>query len=141
MSSLILQNGIGNRSEEIHFWQCGRGDCPAADNATDFEEPEDWVTDVLLATYVTCDFVGIAVTYFFVMPLPKSDWIVVTSTKQSVTSFFVVLRSTAIALLVPLFIFQGMQQAVLFSEFTRVSDYFYYTSLDPVQCVSFTYSS
>ena len=75
------------------------------------------------------------------MPLPKSDWNVVTPTKQSVTSLFVVLRSTAIALLVPLFIFQGMQQAVLFSEFTRVSAYFYYTSLDAVQCVSFTYSS
>ena len=112
---------MGNRSEGVLFWQCGRGDCPAADNATDFEEPEDWVIDVLLSVYVTCSLIGLVVTYFFVMPLPKSDWTVVTSTKESVTSFFVTLRSTAIALLVPLFIFQGMQQAILYSEFTRVS--------------------
>ncbi|KAK7087469.1 protein unc-93 homolog A-like [Littorina saxatilis] len=119
VASLVLQNGLGNRSEEMNFFQCGRGDCPASDNATDFEEPEDWVTDVLLAFYVTCNVIGIVVTYFFVMPLPKSDWSVVTSTKETMTSLFVTLRRTEIILLVPLFIFQGIQQAILYSEFTR----------------------
>ena len=125
MSSLVLQNGMGNGSEEFGFRQCGRGDCPAADNATDFEEPEDWVIDTLVGVYVTCNLIGIVVTYFFVMPLPKSHWSTVTSTKESVTSFFVTLRRTTIALLVPLFVFQGMQQAILYSEFTRVSAEFY----------------
>ena len=117
----MLQNGVSNRTEEVVFQQCGRGDCPAADNATDFEEPEAWVVDVLLGVYIAFNLLGLVVTYFFVMPLARSDWSSTTSTRDSVASVFVTLRSTTIGLLVPLFVFQGMQQAVLYSEFTRVS--------------------
>ncbi|KAL8563434.1 hypothetical protein ACOMHN_051378 [Nucella lapillus] len=119
ISSAVLHNGVGNGSQQIHFRQCRTGDCPLADNATDFEEPQPWVMDVLLGIYIACGISGLLMTYIFVIPLPKSDWTIEASTKQTVTSFFVTLRHTSIGLLVPMFIFQGMQQAILYSEFTR----------------------
>ncbi|XP_076434685.1 protein unc-93 homolog A-like [Babylonia areolata] len=118
ISSVVLQNGIDNRTQ-VHFHQCGRGDCPSSDNATDFEEPEPWVKDVFVGVYVTLNLLGLLMTYMFVIPLPKCDWTIEASTKETVTSFFVTLRHTSIGLLVPMFIFQGMQEAILYSEFTR----------------------
>nr|KAG5700281.1 hypothetical protein BaRGS_022908 [Batillaria attramentaria] len=119
VSSLVLQRGVGNRSEGVLFKVCGPGDCPNADNATDLEEPEDWVIDVLVSVYATCNIAGFIITYFFVMPLPKSDWNIMMSSRDAVASFFVTIWRTDIMLMAPLFIFQGMQQATLFSEYTR----------------------
>ena len=71
--------------------------------------------------YLGLNVAGIIITYFFVLPLPKSEWISVTSLRASVSSVFVTLGNTDLGLFVPLFVFQGMQQAILYSEYTRVS--------------------
>lgn len=121
VSSLVIRNGVGNKSEEILFKFCGPQDCPADDNATNIEEPESWVIDILLAIYISCNLLGLVLTFIFITPLPRSDWSLKKSTKETVTSFFVTLKNLDILLLIPIFLFQGMQQALLYSEYTRVS--------------------
>ncbi|KAK7474472.1 hypothetical protein BaRGS_00034294, partial [Batillaria attramentaria] len=105
VSSFVLRNGVGNKSEGIIFKFCGADDCPDAENVTDIEEPDTWVVDTMLVVLVT--------------PLARSEWVGRVSLRETATSWFHTLVGTEMIYLVPFMVFQSMEQGILLTEYTR----------------------
>ncbi|XP_071093114.1 protein unc-93 homolog A-like [Haliotis cracherodii] len=117
VSSLILQSGTYSNvtGEPV----CGSDYCPGASNGTDIASPEMSLVYILLGIYLGCDIIALIITIIFLPPLPTSGWNSNTSLKQSLRSFFVTLFTSKMIFLVPFIMFQSVEQAILWSDYTR----------------------
>ena len=122
ISSLVLQQGdynstSGNDTELF----CGKDDCPLSVNTTtNIEEPERYVVYILLSVYLVCDVIGLCLTTFLLPPLKKCTKAVNRKVMDSITRCGKGLGDLNIALLVPLFMFMAMEQAILWTDYTKV---------------------
>jgi len=130
ISSLVLNQGFDNKleNETSAMKTCGADDCPMAANATLIEDSEQYVVYTLLGIFLMFDFIGLLITMLFLPPLPKSDWSVQISTKSSIVSCFSALSDWKLACLIPLIAIMAMEQAVLWTDFTKVGCVFQFLS-------------
>nr|KAG5690181.1 hypothetical protein BaRGS_016572 [Batillaria attramentaria] len=119
VSSFVLRNGVGNKSEGIIFKFCGPDDCPDAENVTDIEEPDTWVVDTMLGIYMALQVLALILTVVLVTPLARSEWVGRVSLRETATSWFHTLVGTEMIYLVPFMVFQSMEQGILLTEYTR----------------------
>ena len=123
ISSLVLNQG--NDSENNTLTDnitavCGPNDCPLAANATKIEEPESKVVYILLSIFLVFDIIGLVLTVALIPPPAKSKWSIEASTKESVVACVSVLQDTNLFMLVPFIGIMAMEQAVLWTDFTKV---------------------
>ena len=122
ISSLVLQQGTYNETalNGTSVNVCGRDDCPVSVNSTaEIAEPQQYIVYILLSIYMVCDLVGLALTTFLLPPLKKRK----ENEKQVLSSIAVCgkgLTDPNLALLVPLFMFMAMEQAILWTDYTKV---------------------
>ena len=125
ISSLVLQQGsyddANNATDDNSTKYCGSSDCPREVNATTIEEPEKHIVYILLAIFMFCDVLGLALTAFFLPSLNKKLSDGKDSILKSLASCGRGLCDVDLALLVPLFMFMAMEQAILWTDFTKVS--------------------
>lgn len=118
ISSLVLKQGSYDDIENTTK-VCGSQDCPLAANATKIIEPERNIVYILLGIYLAFDVIGLLLTTFFLSPLPKTEWSQKQTTTNSITSCFFVLGDFKLLMLVPLIGFMAMEQAILWTDFTK----------------------
>lgn len=120
ISSLVLAQGTYNSStanatEKI----CGQLDCPNVINGTKIDEPDRPLVYILLGVFLVCDIFGVVLTAFCLQTSKKN----VTKHKiqilQSVISCGKGLCNLNLALLVPLFVYMAMEQAILWTDYTK----------------------
>ncbi|KAK6183950.1 hypothetical protein SNE40_006512 [Patella caerulea] len=118
ISSLVLQQGSYDDSEDNVTKTCGADSCPIAANGTLIQEPDTHVVYILLGIFLVCDVVGICLTAFLLPKLitPKSQK---QSLSKSVVSCCTTLVDKKMTLLIPLFMSQAMNQGLLLSEYTK----------------------
>lgn len=119
ISSIVLNRGSYNEFKNTTK-SCGAMDCPLSVNATKIVEPETEVVYVLLGVNLAFDLMALIVTVLFLSPLPRSKWAEGKSLKSSVSSCFLALGDYKVLMLLPLFGFMAMEQAVLWADFTKV---------------------
>lgn len=129
ISSLVLQQGTYNESDNANETKfCGRLDCPTDSNSTTtIEEPATRVVYILLGVFVVLDVVGLLLALCFLPPLEKKR------EKFRVISAVVAcgrgLTDLNLAMLVPLIMFMAMEQAILWTDYTKVRYVIYSTSI------------
>ena len=120
ISSLVLQQGTYEEISTNGTNVCGKDECPiAANTTTEIAEPEKYIVYILLSIYMACDVLGLVLTTFLLPPLTKTK----RKEKQvlgSLVSCGKALADPNIALLVPLFMFMAMEQAILWTDYTKV---------------------
>ena len=122
ISSLVLQQGDynTNSSNDTELF-CGKDDCPISVNTTTkIEEPDRHIVYILLSVYLVCDVIGLCLTTFLLPPLKKSVITEKRKVSDSITRCGKGLGDLNIALLVPLFMFMAMEQAILWTDYTKV---------------------
>ncbi|KAK6192767.1 hypothetical protein SNE40_004185 [Patella caerulea] len=119
ISSLVLQHSTYNMSDENITKYCGPHDCPGHINSTNIEEPDEDLFHLLLGIFLSLEMIGLFITIVFLSSLPKSDWTLSKSVKESLASCFVTLVKSEILFLVPFIMFQAMEQAILLGDFTK----------------------
>ncbi|KAJ8308974.1 hypothetical protein KUTeg_013848 [Tegillarca granosa] len=118
ISSLVLNRNSYDEFENTTKL-CGAMDCPLSVNATKIVEPDNQVVYILLGIYLVFDLIALLVTVLFISPLPRSKWNEKKSLKSSVSSCFSALGDYKVLMLLPLFGFMAMEQAVLWADFTK----------------------
>lgn len=121
ISSLVLQQGSYNSSaanETLKF--CGREDCPREVNATQIVEPERNVVYVLLGVFLAFDVLGVFIASRFLPQLNKQPVNQNANILHSLTSCGRGLSNVNLALLIPLIMFMAMEQAILWTDYTKV---------------------
>ncbi|KAL4223291.1 Ion channel regulatory protein UNC-93 [Mactra antiquata] len=121
ISSLVLQQGSYNSSAENETIKyCGKDDCPMNVNSTTLiEEPDRHVVYILLGIFLACDCVGVLLTAVFLPPLKKSSQKQTTNILRSLASCGKALGDVNLLLLVPLIMFMAMEQAILWTDYTK----------------------
>lgn len=120
ISSLVLQQGEYNStsSNDTELF-CGKDDCPISVNTTTtIAEPETHIVYILLSVYIVCDVIGLCLTTFL-LPPPKNEKTEKRKVSSSITACGKGLGDLNIALLVPLFMFMAMEQAILWADYTK----------------------
>lgn len=100
---------------------CGADDCPTSANATAIEEPPTYVVYTLLGVFLALDLIGLVMTIAFLPPLNRKSAHQEPSVLKSAMSCGKLLTDSKMFLLVPLISFMAMEQAILWSEFTKVN--------------------
>lgn len=119
ISSLVLNRGSYDEFQNVTR-TCGAQNCPLSTNATKIVEPNREVVNILLGIYLAFDIMALAVTVIFISPLPKSKWSKEKNLKASVSSCFSALGDYKVLLLLPLFLFTAMEQALFWADVTKV---------------------
>lgn len=120
ISSLVLQQGSYNKSSSNGTEFCGKDDCPIAVNtSTKIEEPDKHIVYILLSVYLVCDLVGLGLTTFLLPPSKKCSKRTEQKVLRSIIACGKGLGDLNIALLVPLFMFMAMEQAILWTDYTK----------------------
>lgn len=125
ISSLVLQQGNYNSNSSsntlnntITIKFCGSTDCPFIENAEHIEEPSRDVVFILLGIFLALDIFGLLLTSFFLPPLEKLKH------KGSICKTLSLcgkgLTDVNIILLLPLIVFMAMEQALLWTVYTKV---------------------
>jgi len=124
ISSLVLQQGTYDSSSlNETIKTCGRDDCPGGGNATEIDEPERHIVYILLGVYLVCDVIGVVLVAVFLPPLKKKASIGKQSIVKSVTACGRALFDINLVLLIPMIMFMAMEQAILWTDYTKVSTY------------------
>ncbi|XP_067663612.1 protein unc-93 homolog A-like [Haliotis asinina] len=116
VSSLVLQTGTHQNATEEAV--CGPDFCPSASNGTDVAIPSMDKVYTMLGIYLAFDIISVAITVFFLPPLPKSSWSENTTLTGSLSSLFVTLFTSKMIFLVPFIMYQAVEQAVLWGDYT-----------------------
>lgn len=123
ISSLVLQQGGGYNNSAVNVTKvkfCGREDCPMAVNATKIEEPDTHVVYILLAIFLVCNVIGVLLIAFLLPPLQKMTTKKQVNLLKSLVSCGKGLTDLNLVLLVPLIMFMAMEQAILWTDYTKV---------------------
>ncbi|XP_076106023.1 protein unc-93 homolog A-like [Mytilus galloprovincialis] len=119
VSSAVLYKSASH-SSNASSTTCGVSDCPAiSGNATVLDQPSSDVVYTMLGVFLVFDVIGLILTATFLPPLPKSQWTESSSIKESVTSCFFTFGDMKMLLLVPFIAIMAMEQAVLWTDFTK----------------------
>ncbi|KAK3598311.1 hypothetical protein CHS0354_029220 [Potamilus streckersoni] len=117
VSSLVLHQGTYN---ETFNTLCGKDDCPVLTNSSRIVEPERYIVYTLLGVFLAFDIVGLLISAFLLPPLNQSvDYVKQGCVKQSLISCGKALGDLDLLLLVPLILFMAMEQAILWTDFTK----------------------
>ncbi|KAK3100118.1 hypothetical protein FSP39_015016 [Pinctada imbricata] len=120
LSSLVLKEGLGNETTtDNSSLTCGADDCPLSVNATSIKEPESKVVYILLSVFLVFDILGLILTAVFLQAPPKTEWSERSSTKESLLACVSALGDINLVLLVPFIAIMAMEQAVLWTDFTK----------------------
>ncbi|XP_053374801.1 protein unc-93 homolog A-like [Mercenaria mercenaria] len=120
ISSLVLQQDSYNESatnETVKY--CGKEDCPREVNATLIEEPDRHIVFILLGVFLACDVIGVFLVTCFLPPLKKQVSKQKSSILNSLTTCGKGLVDLNLVLLVPLIMFMAMEQAILWTDYTK----------------------
>lgn len=121
ISSLVLQQGSYNSSAANETSKlCGREDCPKEVNSTQIIEPERNIVYILLGVFLVCDVLGVFLAARFLPPLNKQLINQNVNTLHSLTTCGRGLRNLNLVLLIPLIMFMAMEQAILWTDYTKV---------------------
>lgn len=121
ISSLVLQQGNYNNSGTNDTSKyCGKEDCPRETNTTRIDEPERHVVYTLLGVFLACDVLGVLLTKCFLPSLKKHVPREKVNVITSLASCGKGLTDLNLVLLVPLFVFMAMEQAILWTDYTKV---------------------
>lgn len=121
ISSLVLQQGSYNDKSASNetVSNCGKTDCPLETNATSIDEPEHRVVYILLGIFLACDIAGVILTSCFLPPLKQQVSKQKTNVLSSLTLCGKGLLDVNLVLLVPLIMFMAMEQAILWTDYTK----------------------
>lgn len=122
ISSLVLNRESYSDEFQNVTRTCGAQNCPLSTNATKIVEPNRDVVYILLGIYLAFDIMALVVTVIFISPLPKSKWSKEKNLKASVSSCFSALGDYKVLLLLPLFLFTAVEQALFWADVTKVLD-------------------
>ncbi|XP_060069463.1 UNC93-like protein [Ylistrum balloti] len=122
VSSVILQTGQSEKNSTGSMETCGANFCPGMAKPTDdaSDKPDTEVVDVLISVYLSCSIFSLLITIFLLRPIASrynSD--VMSSRTAFLATLKLLLTNSNMALLVPLAMYSGMEQVVLYAEFTR----------------------
>ncbi|KAH3885245.1 UNC93-like protein [Dreissena polymorpha] len=125
ISSAVLHEAplpdAGNASSIPSF--CGADDCPwdklfgGSGNST-MPLPAQWRIYTLISIYLGFTIIGLIITVFLLKPI-KSEGAEVSVRVQLQATLRLLFTDRKMALLVPMSIWTGMEQSILFVEFTR----------------------
>lgn len=122
ISSSVLYKGADDNSTSPSIKTCGVDDCPSVSgNATMLEQPEEKIVYILLGVFLVFDVIGLLLAATFLPPLPKSQWCEASSITKSITSCFSTFVDVNMILVVPFIALMAMEQAILWTDFTKVS--------------------
>ena len=102
---------------------CGADDCPWDNKNHKSSGPDlpQWRVYTLISIYLGFTVIGLIITVFLLKPIksggPKSD---VSIGRQLLSTLRLLVTNLNMTLLVPLSIWTGMEQVILFAEFTKV---------------------
>ncbi|KAL3857468.1 hypothetical protein ACJMK2_012137 [Sinanodonta woodiana] len=117
ISSVVLHQGTYNMTNNT---LCGKDDCPIVTNSSQIEEPERYIVYTLLGVFLGCDFIGLLISAFLLPPLsPLMDDGNQDNVRQSLISCGKALGDLDLVFLVPLTMFMAMEQAILWTDFTK----------------------
>jgi hypothetical protein len=118
----VLYKGADDNSTSPSIKTCGVDDCPSVSgNATMLEQPEEKIVYILLGVFLVFDVIGLLLAATFLPPLPKSQWCEASSITKSITSCFSTFVDVNMILVVPFIALMAMEQAILWTDFTKVS--------------------
>lgn len=120
ISSLVLQQGIYNSSgtnESVKY--CGKDDCPREVNGTQIVEPERHIVYILLGVFLACDILGVFLAACFLPALKRQESKEKVHVLTSLVSCGKGLSNLNLVLLVPLIVFMAMEQAILWTDYTK----------------------
>lgn len=127
ISSAVLHEkapdtGNGTAPEPPSF--CGADDCPWDKLGGNFSQPSDkipqWRIYTLISIYLGFTFIGLLITIFLMKPIKSEGPPDVSIGQQLQATLRLLVTDVRMALLVPMSIWTGMEQSILFVEFTRV---------------------
>lgn len=104
---------------------CGADDCPWDKFGGNGTHPADnipqWRVYTLISIYLGFTIIGLLITVFLMKPIKSEGPSDVSIAKQLLATLRLLMTDVRMLLLVPMSIWTGMEQAVLFAEFTKVS--------------------
>ncbi|KAJ8308981.1 hypothetical protein KUTeg_013855 [Tegillarca granosa] len=119
ISPLVLNKGSYDEFQNVTKI-CGANSCPLSINATKIVEPGREVLYTLLGIYLVFDLMALFITLIFIPPLPKSKWSEEKSLKSSISSCFLALGDYEVLLLLPMFLFIALEQALFWADVTKI---------------------
>lgn len=123
VSSLVFYRDVdGKTTSTSPHLSCGVCDCPFenGNSTTVLHQPSQEVVYTLLGIFLVFDVLGLMLTSTFLPPLPKSTWSESSSIRTSAISCFATFGDHRMFLQVPLLMLMAMEQAVLWTDFTKV---------------------
>jgi hypothetical protein len=131
---ILVTNSSTNNSLHSPPSFCGTDDCPWDKLGGNGTQPVDnipqWRVYTLISVYLGFTLIGLIITIFLMKPLNSEGPNDVNVGKQLLATLRLLVTDIRMALLVPMSIWTGMEQAVLFAEFTRVFLHLYVLECD-----------
>lgn len=122
VSSLVLNKDQYNMTSSSAL-VCGCNDCPVVSSGNETNkiiEPPTSTIYLMLSVFLVFDVMGFLCTVVFLPSIPKSEWAEQSNTKESITACFSALLDPKLFLLVPFISIMAMEQAVLWTDYTKV---------------------
>lgn len=122
VSSLVLNKDDYNMTS-VTTTTCGCNDCPvtsSGNGTSTIEEPEASTVYLMLIIFLVFDVMGFLCTAAFLPSIPKSEWAEQSNVKDSMVACFSAIRNPKLLFLLPFISIMAMEQAVLWTDFTKV---------------------
>lgn len=122
VSSFVLNKDEYNMTSVITS-TCGCNDCPittSGNETSKIVEPAAPTVYLMLSIFLAFDVLGFLCTAAFLPSIPKSEWAEQSNKKESFTACFSALQDPKLAFLLPFISIMAMEQAVLWTDFTKV---------------------
>lgn len=126
-SAVLKEESVGSNSTaniSLPPPFCGADDCPwdkfGGNGTMPNENIPQWRIYTLITIYLGFTLIGLIITVFLMNPLKSEGPQELSIAKQLLSTLRLLVTDIKMFLLVPMSIWTGMEQAVLFAEFTRV---------------------
>ena len=144
ISSAVLHEGgpptvntSSNSSSQPPPSYCGADDCPWDDkhNKTSGPDLPQWRVYTLISIYLGFTVIGLIITVFLLKPIKSAGSSSgVSIGRQLLATLRLLVTNLNMVLLVPLSIWTGMEQVILFAEFTKVRHRYAFTTGAILHC-------
>ncbi|XP_038061555.1 protein unc-93 homolog A-like [Patiria miniata] len=124
VASLVLYPDT-NMTSFINVSQCGIHECGSGGSDNKSGEGHSGsniaagTTTTLISVYLACGLLSMLITCLFLSKLHVSDAGIIESVKSNLVATLRLLMNPYILMLVPLFMYSGMEQAFFFGDFTK----------------------
>ncbi|KAK3595783.1 hypothetical protein CHS0354_025420 [Potamilus streckersoni] len=117
------RTGSGNNTKDPHSF-CGANYCPMHQRTGNVSErapslPAQWRQDVLISIYLGVTIIGLVITIFLLKPLKAAPPSGVSIGHQLLATLRLLVTNLNMALLVPFSMYTGMEQVIMYAEFTK----------------------